>query len=89
MSRHQRRVPAAFYHRFARDAREFADAVAQSRLVSVLEGGYSDRALTSGAIAHVSGLAEDARAPADPAWWALDSLVAVSTARPPPLPTVR
>jgi histone deacetylase HOS3 len=68
MSRHGRKVPAAFYHAFARDARAFADKHARGRLLSVLEGGYSDRALTSGALAHVAGLAERG-AGADSAWW--------------------
>lgn len=80
MSRHQRKVPVSFYHRFARDARELADAVANGRLVSVLEGGYSDRALTSGAIAHLSGLAEGGDVRAEPEWWSLESLIALEKA---------
>lgn len=35
-----------------------ADAYARGRVVSVLEGGYSDRALTSGAMAHLCGLVD-------------------------------
>ena len=81
MSRHQRKVPTSFYHRFARDARAFAGRYAQGRLISVLEGGYSDRALASGAMAHLAGLVEDDAHPVDPSWWSLDNLVAVS---PPP-----
>ena len=77
MSRHQRKVPVSFYHRFAQDARRFADSVAGSKLISVLEGGYSDRALTSGVIAHLSGLGEDESIRADPEWWKLDNLLAV------------
>lgn len=77
MSRHQRKVPVSFYHRFAQDARVFADEVAKGRLVSVLEGGYSDRALTSGAIAHLSALAEDDTFKANPEWWAVENLEAV------------
>jgi histone deacetylase HOS3 len=75
MSRHGRRVPTSFYHRFARDARSFADKYAQGRLVSVLEGGYSDRALTSGAMAHVVGLAEPDDSAHDEAWWGVDNLI--------------
>ncbi|TDL17761.1 Arginase/deacetylase [Rickenella mellea] len=56
MSRHGRNVPTAFFHAFARDARRLADRCANERLVSVLEGGYSDRALVSGAMAHLMGL---------------------------------
>lgn len=77
MSRHQRKVPVSFYHRFAQDARKFADVVANGRLISVLEGGYSDRALTSGAIAHISALAETNGVEANPEWWSLDNLIAV------------
>lgn len=77
MSRHQRKVPVSFYHRFAQDARRFADAVAGGRLISVLEGGYSDRALTSGVIAHLAGLGETEAVKTDPEWWKSDNLVAV------------
>ncbi|EKM52007.1 uncharacterized protein PHACADRAFT_187379 [Phanerochaete carnosa HHB-10118-sp] len=80
MSRHGRKVPTSFYHRFARDARLFADSVAKGKLISVLEGGYSDRALTSGTIAHLSGLAETDDVKADPEWWTLDNLVALEKA---------
>ena len=77
MSRHGRKVPVAFYHRFAQDAQKFADKVSRGRLISVLEGGYSDRALTSGAMAHVAGLAENDSVKADPDWWKLDNLITV------------
>ena len=76
MSRHNRRVPAAFYYRFAVDARAFANEVAGGRLISVLEGGYSDRALISGAMAHISGLV-DMKKEVDPAWWSVPHLVSV------------
>ncbi|CEL60429.1 histone deacetylase HOS3 [Rhizoctonia solani AG-1 IB] len=56
MSRHNRRVPTTFYHRFACDAREFAQLYAKGRVVGVLEGGYSDRALVSGGMAWVNGM---------------------------------
>ena len=58
MSRHGRHVPTSFYRRFARDALTFADEHAKGRLISVLEGGYSDRALTSGVMSWIAGLAE-------------------------------
>ncbi|KAG8952892.1 hypothetical protein FRC04_003341 [Tulasnella sp. 424] len=57
MSRHERKVPVSFYERFAHDARLFAEDIAGGKLVSVLEGGYSDKALMSGAMAHLAGLA--------------------------------
>ncbi|WFC99203.1 histone deacetylase [Malassezia yamatoensis] len=57
MQRHGKFVPAWFYARFAKDAAKLADEVADGKLISLLEGGYSDRALVSGALAHTSGLA--------------------------------
>ncbi|EGN93860.1 hypothetical protein SERLA73DRAFT_171749 [Serpula lacrymans var. lacrymans S7.3] len=76
MSRHKRNVPASFYYRFTRDACAFADRYAQGRIVSVLEGGYSDRALISGAMAHMCGLV-DIQTPGavvDEEWWSAENL---------------
>ncbi|KDN45045.1 hypothetical protein RSAG8_05218, partial [Rhizoctonia solani AG-8 WAC10335] len=56
MSRHNRRVPTTFYHRFACDTREFARSYAKGRVVGALEGGYSDRALVSGGLAWIDGM---------------------------------
>ena len=56
MSRHGRHVPASFYYRFAKDVRALADRQARGRVVSVLEGGYSDRALIAGGLAWLTGL---------------------------------
>ena len=56
MSRHGRHVPASFYYRFAKDVRALADKYARGRVVSVLEGGYSDRALIAGGLAWLTGL---------------------------------
>ncbi|KAF9643925.1 histone deacetylase complex protein [Thelephora ganbajun] len=73
MSRHGRTVPVEFYHRFTRDACAFADKMAGGRIVSLLEGGYSDRALISGTIAHVAGFTDvEARIACD--WWTPDVL---------------
>jgi hypothetical protein len=71
MSRHNRRVPTSFFHRFARDACAFSDRYAGGKLISVLEGGYSDRALISGSMAHLSGLVDG---PVDPEWWNVENL---------------
>lgn len=78
MSRHNRKVPTSFYYRFARDVCAFSDRYAQGRVVSVLEGGYSDRALISGSMAHLSGLMGDAQ-PCEGVeeWWNVDNLVKV------------
>ncbi|CAE6337205.1 unnamed protein product [Rhizoctonia solani] len=68
MSRHNRRVPTTFYHRFACDAREFAQLYAKGRVVGVLEGGYSDRALVSGGMAWVNGMIGVSREKARDLW---------------------
>ncbi|ROV94368.1 hypothetical protein VPNG_09395 [Cytospora leucostoma] len=60
MQRHSVNVPTSFYARIARDVTKIADeegTSAYGRVISVLEGGYSDRALTSGVLSHISGLA--------------------------------
>lgn len=61
MSRHGRRVPTSFFHRFARDVVKFANSWAGGKVLAVLEGGYSDRALCSGAMAMLVGLTESPR----------------------------
>ncbi|KAK1069501.1 histone deacetylase [Friedmanniomyces endolithicus] len=59
MQRHKVNVPTEFYARFTRDvvrmARE-AGSGCDGKVISVLEGGYSDRALCSGVLSHLSGL---------------------------------
>jgi hypothetical protein len=79
MSRHGRKVPTSYFHRFAKDACAFADEHAGGRVVSVLEGGYSDRALLGGTMAHVCGLvsASDRTAEIDEGWWGVDNLIKV------------
>jgi len=77
MSRHGRRVPVAFYARFARDATTFAENFAAGKLVSVLEGGYSDRALASGAFAHLVGLTAPRPILGEDEWWSVENLVKV------------
>ncbi|KHN99800.1 histone deacetylase HosB [Metarhizium album ARSEF 1941] len=59
MQRHQVNVPTAFYARLSQDVAKLADEVGlavDGRVISVLEGGYSDRALCSGILSHLSGL---------------------------------
>ncbi len=68
MQRHNVNVPTDFYARLTRDVvRMAADPAAgvDGRVVSLLEGGYSDRALCSGVLSHLCGLA--APSPDDPA----------------------
>ena len=58
MQRHKVNVPTEFYARFTQDIVELAKEVegCGGRVISVLEGGYSDRALCSGVLSHLSGL---------------------------------
>ncbi|WFD43292.1 histone deacetylase [Malassezia psittaci] len=74
MQRHGKFVPAWFYARFAKDAAKLADEVADGKLISLLEGGYSDRALASGALAHTSGLANLDWETLQPQPWNLDNI---------------
>ena len=59
MQRHHANVPTDFYSRFTHDIVMMAEEESlgvNGRVISVLEGGYSDRALMSGVFSHVSGL---------------------------------
>ena len=62
MQRHKVNVPTDFYARFTRDIVKLSEEDnlgVEGRIVSVLEGGYSDRALSSGILSHLSGLADE------------------------------
>lgn len=61
MSRHRRNVPTSFFHRFSREICRFANEHSSGKVLAVLEGGYSDRALSSGALATMVGLTESPR----------------------------
>lgn len=66
MQRHNVNVPTEFYARLTRDVVKIAAEEGTSvdgRIISVLEGGYSDRALSSGILSHLSGLAGEDPAP--------------------------
>ncbi|KIM41004.1 hypothetical protein M413DRAFT_445766 [Hebeloma cylindrosporum] len=81
MSRHNRKVPVSFYHRFARDACALSDKYTNGRVISVLEGGYSDRALTSGAMAHLTGLVDvPSGTVVDESWWNMENLIKLESA---------
>ncbi|KAI5306353.1 hypothetical protein KEM56_001250 [Ascosphaera pollenicola] len=59
MQRHSVNVPTGFYARFTSDIVKLSEEEGlgvDGRIISVLEGGYSDRALTSGVLSHLSGL---------------------------------
>ncbi|KAK0712167.1 hypothetical protein B0T21DRAFT_387178 [Apiosordaria backusii] len=62
MQRHNVNVPTEFYARLTRDVVKIAaeeGTSVEGRVISVLEGGYSDRALCSGVLSHLCGLASD------------------------------
>ncbi|RMZ88118.1 hypothetical protein DV736_g4655, partial [Chaetothyriales sp. CBS 134916] len=62
MQRHAVNVPTEFYAKFTGDIVAMAQEEALGvggRVISVLEGGYSDRALTSGVLSHLCGLVDD------------------------------
>jgi histone deacetylase HOS3 len=66
MQRHNVNVPTDFYARVTRDVVRIAQEEGTSvdgRVISVLEGGYSDRALMSGIFSHLCGLAGDEASP--------------------------
>lgn len=59
MQRHGVSVPTDFYARWTRDVVKLSveeGLAVDGRVISCLEGGYSDRALFSGTFAHLSGL---------------------------------
>lgn len=56
MQRHGVNVPTNFYTMFTKDALKLAQMHTEGKVLSVLEGGYSDKAITSGVFAHLIGL---------------------------------
>ncbi|EEH39336.1 histone deacetylase HosB [Paracoccidioides lutzii Pb01] len=61
MQRHKVNVPTDFYAKFTSDIVRMSEEEGlgvDGRVISVLEGGYSDRALISGVLSHLSGLAD-------------------------------
>ncbi|KAJ7937939.1 hypothetical protein B0H13DRAFT_1852226 [Mycena leptocephala] len=72
MLRHNRRVLTSFFYRFTRDACIFSNRYAGRKAISMLEDGYSDRALISASMAHLFGLAD---CPVDEQWWNNENLV--------------
>ncbi|CCD25065.1 histone deacetylase NDAI_0E02480 [Naumovozyma dairenensis CBS 421] len=56
MQRHSVNVPTEFYTMFTKDALKLAQMHCQGKVLSLMEGGYSDKAITSGVFAHLIGL---------------------------------
>ena len=62
MQRHAVNVPTDFYAKFTADVVKMVqedDLGVDGRIISMLEGGYSDRALTSGVMSHICGLVDE------------------------------
>lgn len=55
MRRHGVHVPTSFYNRFTKDAVKLAKDFSNNKLISLLEGGYSDGALSTGIFSHLMG----------------------------------
>ena len=78
MQRHKVNVPTEFYARLTSDIVKLAREEGlgtDGRVISVLEGGYSDRAIASGVFSHITGLAksspsENEATKWNPEWWA-------------------
>ncbi|KAJ6044716.1 uncharacterized protein N7446_002910 [Penicillium canescens] len=81
LNRKSKKVPTEFYARFTADIVRMAqekDLGVDGRIISVLEGGYSQRALYTGVLGHLAGL-NDENGPGaaysyDPAWWSSASV---------------
>ncbi|SCV03798.1 LAME_0H13300g1_1 [Lachancea meyersii CBS 8951] len=56
MQRHGVNVPTFFYNMFTKDALKLAQMHSHGKVLSVMEGGYSDGAIASGVFSHLIGL---------------------------------
>ncbi|KOG96200.1 histone deacetylase [Saccharomyces eubayanus] len=56
MQRHSVNVPTSFYTTFTKDALKLAQMHCHGKVLSLMEGGYSDKAICSGVFAHLIGL---------------------------------
>ncbi|CED82375.1 Histone deacetylase complex, catalytic component HDA1 [Phaffia rhodozyma] len=75
MQRHGCNVPVSFYSQFHSDTFKFAKEHALGRVISVLEGGYGDKALMSGVLSSLVGmtLEEQGRLNGED-WWSSSCL---------------
>ncbi|KAJ5142986.1 uncharacterized protein N7515_001773 [Penicillium bovifimosum] len=85
MQRHSVKVPTEFYAKFTADVISLAQEEGlgvEGRVISILEGGYSDRALCSGVLSHLSGLSGESEYSED--WWSQTSLQEMDAIMAPP-----
>lgn len=69
MQRHGVHVPTSFYAKFTADAVRLANRQSEGVLLSLLEGGYSNGALSTGVFSHLIGMQ---RQRWEPAWGSVD-----------------
>jgi acetoin utilization deacetylase AcuC-like enzyme len=77
MQRHGYNLPTQFYQKFANDATTLANTYASGKILSVLEGGYADRAISSGTFAYMvglSGVTEESANRKSSNWWSVARL---------------
>ncbi|CDO95244.1 unnamed protein product [Kluyveromyces dobzhanskii CBS 2104] len=55
MQRHNVSVPTSFYNMFTKDALKLAQMHSNGKIISLMEGGYSDGAIASGVFSHLIG----------------------------------
>lgn len=65
MQRHSVNVPTSFYAKFTKDVVKLAKLHTAGKVLSFLEGGYSDGALISGIFSHLIGLLDTKDEPTD------------------------
>ncbi|EDO15518.1 hypothetical protein Kpol_479p6 [Vanderwaltozyma polyspora DSM 70294] len=56
MQRHSVNVPTHFYTMFTKDALKLSQIHCHGKVLSIMEGGYSDKAIASGVFSHLIGL---------------------------------
>lgn len=68
MQRHNINVPTSFYATFTKDVVKLAKIHTDSKVLSFLEGGYSDGALSTGIFSHLIGLTKEDESLWNPTW---------------------
>jgi len=89
MQRHKVNVPTEFYMRFTADVVKLAEEEGtgvDGRIISVLEGGYSNRALMSGILSHLTGLVGAQESSMPSSWWTSATLAELEDLIRPQMP---
>ncbi|KAH9820248.1 histone deacetylase domain-containing protein [Melampsora americana] len=56
ISRYGMKLPTPFYHRFSKDLSQFSNKYTNGRIISLLEGGYSEMTLLGSSVSYLLGL---------------------------------